>query len=74
MDGSLVVRFNEYPRYDVRQDCEVVMFVGVTNGGTYHTEIPIKGQRQLRESRNVFKDRVIELMREGRDPCEVRLG
>ncbi len=70
----MIVRFNEYTRYDITQDCEVVRFVGVTDGGTFHTEIPVKGSRQLRESRNVFKDRVIELMQDGANPCEVRLG
>jgi len=71
---SLVVRFNEYTRYDITKDCDVVRFVGVTDGGSFHTEIPVKGSRNLRESRNVFKEKVIDLMGSGATPCEVSIG
>ena len=70
----MIVRFNEYTRYDITQDCEVVRFVGVTDGGSFHTEIPLKSTRHMRESRSTFKDRVIDLMAQGANPCEVRLG
>ena len=70
----MIVRFNEYTRYDITQDCEVVRFVGITDGGSFHTEIPIGTTRRLREHRNNFKDRVIELMQEGHVPCEVHLA
>ena len=70
----MIVRFNEYQRYDIQQDCEVVRFMGVTDGGTFHTEVPMRSTRQLRETRNNFKERVIELMQDGREPCEVTLG
>jgi hypothetical protein len=74
MDGRMIVRFNEYTRYDITQDCEVVRFVGVTDGGSFHTEMPFKSQRQLRDNRGAFKDKVIDLMAQGATPQEVRLG
>ena len=69
----MIVRFNEFQRYDITQDCDVVRFVGVTDGGSFHTEVPVASTRRLREHRNTFKERVIELMQEGSNPCEVQL-
>ncbi len=69
----LAVRFNEFPRYDIQQDCEVIRFVGVTDMGTFHTELPIVGSRKLRETREHFKDEVIKRMSEGEMPQEISL-
>ena len=71
---QLIVRFNEVTRYDITQDREVVCFMGVTDHGTYHTEIPLIGTRQLREKRNEFKDNVVRFMTTGVAPCEVSLA
>lgn len=71
---SLVVRFNEVTRYDITQDRDVVCFMGVTDRGTYHTEIPVLTTRHLREKRNEFKENVVRFMESGVPPCEVQLG
>lgn len=67
----MIVSFTEATRYDIQKDCEVVLFMAHTNGGTFHTETPLGTTRQLREKRSSFKDKVIELIESGETRGEV---
>jgi hypothetical protein len=67
------VRFSETERYDPLRDSEVVRFVATTERGSYHTEVSINGPRSLRRDRQAFKDKVVEYIRSGANPCEVSL-
>jgi hypothetical protein len=71
---TIYVRFSESERYDPLKDCEVARFIATTDKGSYHTEVPIEGTASLRTRRQAFKDLVVEYIRSGRNPCEVRLG
>ena len=67
------VRFSETERYDPLKDSEVVRFIATTDRGSYHTEVSIDGPRALRRDRQAFKDKVVEYIRAGANPCEVSL-
>ena len=67
----MIVRFSEATRYDIQKDCEVVLFMAHTKGGTFHTETPLGTTRQLREKRTTFKDKVVELIESGQTRGEV---
>ena len=67
------VRFNEFERYDITQDVSVIRFMATTPKGCYHAELPLGGSRTLRENRAKFRDKAIELITSGQDPCEVSL-
>lgn len=56
------------------KDAEVVRLVATTDRGSYHTEVSLDGPGALRRDRTAFKERVVEYIREGTNPCEVRLG
>lgn len=71
--GKVNVRFSETERYDPLKDAAVVRFLATTERGSYHTEVPIEGPRGLRRDRQAFKDRVVEYIRAGANPCEVSL-
>jgi hypothetical protein len=68
-----IVRFNEFNRYDIRQDKEVVCFTGHTPKGTFHTEQHCPTSRHLRETREKFREKVIELIESGEAPKEIQL-
>lgn len=67
------VRFSETERYDPLKDSEVVRFVATIQLGSYHAEVSMSGPRGLRRDRQAFKDRVVEYIRAGANPCEVAL-
>lgn len=69
----MIVRFTEAQRYDIRQDAEVTLFMASTDHGSYHMERQCATSRVLRDTRNAFKERVMDLMQAGKAPCEVRL-
>lgn len=68
------VRFQEFERYDVNRDANVVRFMGVTGRGTFHAELACAGPAERREKRKAFESRVIELMENGEPPQEVEIG
>ena len=65
------IRFIETSRYDLVQDLEVVKLMGITQVGTYFTQIPM--DNTLRLKKEAFKEEVYRLIEEGRPPCEVML-
>lgn len=67
------VRFNEFERYDITQDAEVIRFMATTPKGCYSAETLKADSRTLRENRAKFKEKAIELIVSGSDPCEVEL-
>lgn len=67
------VRFSETERYDPLKDAEVVRFMATTEKGSYHAEVSIEGPRGLRRDRQAFKDRVVQYIQAGANPCEVSL-
>lgn len=77
MNGSpqpLVVRFQEAERYDITRDAEVVMFLGTTNFGSFYAEVEKEGAKTLRAKRDLFRERTLQLMQAGSNPCEVDLS
>lgn len=72
--GMIPVRFQEYERYDIRKDAEVVMFTATTSKGCYHAEVTKGGFKTIRENRTKFRDKAIDLIVNGKDPCEVVIG
>ena len=67
------VRFNEFERYDITKDADVIRLMAVTPKGTYSAEIVKDGARKLREVRSQFREKAIDLITSGADPCEVEL-
>lgn len=68
-----LVRYSESERYDPLKDSEVIRLMATTERGSFHTEIKADGFATLRTKRAAFKERVVELIRSGANPCEVRL-
>jgi len=71
---KILVRYSETERYDPQLDCEVVRLMATTDKGSYHTEVPLKTTSSLRGARTEFKDKVVEYIQAGKNPCEVRLA
>lgn len=69
-----LVRYSEVQRYDPLKDAEVVRLVATTEKGSFHIEVALDGPGALRRDRTAFKERVVEYIREGANPCEVSLG
>ena len=67
-------RYQEMERYDPMQDAEVVRLMAITEIGTFHMERPCPPGSRRRELRKAFKEHVLALMDQGKEPCEVRLG
>ena len=67
------VRFNEFERYDITKDADVVRFMATTPKGSYYAETVKGSARPLREARAHFREKAIELIGDGHDPCEVEL-
>lgn len=70
---AIRVRFMEIQRYDPMIDCEVVRLMGVTDRGTFHSEVRVDGPVTLRLRRQSFKDQVLGEMSIGTTPHEVVL-
>jgi hypothetical protein len=73
MAGNITLRFLETERYDPLKDVQVMCFMAIGDKGTYHTEVEIEGSRSLRRDRQAFKDKVVEYIRAGANPCAVTL-
>lgn len=73
MAGVVNIRFSETERYDPLKDREVVRFMATTEKGSYYTEVPLDGPRSHRRDRQAFKDKVVEYIRAGANPCEVSM-
>lgn len=74
MTDTLTIRFQEYKRYDVLRDAQVVCFSCVTDIGTYHSEVAISGARKLRETREAFKQTVLGKIQLGQPAGEITIG
>ena len=70
---KIAVRFTEYERYDIMQDCDTVVFMATFDKGSFFTEVPNLSARQVREQRAIFRDRAIECMRDGVSPQRIQL-
>ena len=68
---SIAVRFTEFERYDITIDSDVIVFMATTNGGTYHAEVRKGSSREVRETREKFKEAAIGAITEGVAPCEI---
>lgn len=71
--ARVLMRFSEVERYDIKRDAQVVRFMATSDKGTYHAEVEIEGPRSLRRDRQAFKEKVVEYIRAGANPCEVQL-
>ena len=74
MSGPVAVRFSEHLRYDVTQDCDVVLMMATTERGSYWMEVPSMGPVGLRQMRQDFKDGVVQCITNGQPPCELEMG
>ena len=77
MDGvtqTLSVRFQEWERYDIERDCQVVQFQCVTDVGTWAADYPVISERELRVKRKAFETTVLGMMANGTQPHEVELS
>lgn len=68
------VRFNEFERYDITQDAEVLLLTATTPKGCYHAEIVKDGFIKIRENKAKFRKRAIDAITSGRMPGKVELG
>ena len=66
----ITLRFAECSRYDLFTDSDVIQFLGITNRGTYHSEIPAE---QAKAGRKAFKEMVLDLIDSDTPPCKVEL-
>ena len=73
MNYTFDPRYQELERYDPMHDTEVVRLMAITEIGTFHMEKACPPGAKRRELRKQFKDHVLALMDEGREPCEVSL-
>lgn len=74
MAEHVIVRFTERQSYDINWDCQVVRFMATTPAGSYYADVLDEGARSVRELRQRFKDRAVNCIQEGLDPCEIDLG
>ncbi len=74
MTETLTVRFLEYERYDIERDSQVVRFMAMTNDGSYTSEVPVVSPKDIRESREAFKQYVLQAMALGQPPHEVYIS
>lgn len=70
---AITVRFQESQRYDINADAEVIQFLATTDKGSYWTELQVEGPRSLRRDRERFKERALEYIRAGANPCYIEL-
>ncbi len=73
MAGILTVRFAETEFYDINVDRDVVRFMATTGKGSYWAEVQSEGPRTLRSDRDKFKERAVEMIRAGADPCRIEM-
>lgn len=71
--SAITVRFQESEFYDINVDRDVVRFMATTGRGSYWTEIQVEGPRSLRLERDKFKERAVEMIRAGADPCRIEM-
>ena len=69
----LTVRFSETQGYDINLDCEVIRFYATTGTGSFFADRIIDSAKTVRESRNRFKEKVVEYMQEGYNAGEIDL-
>ena len=74
MSDKLTVRFQEYERYDIKCDQEMVTLMAVTPRGSFIAEVAAEPRKKLRERRKEFQEYVIDEMVLGHDPHEVSFG
>lgn len=71
--ARFVVRYSEFERYDITKDAEMVRLMATTDKGSYWAEVRADIPGNLRRDKQAFKELVVEYIRTGRHPCEVRL-
>lgn len=69
----IAVRFSESERYDITLDENVVCFMALIDRGCYWAEVPCKDGAGKRALRQEFKERAIEAIRQGYDPCKLEV-
>jgi hypothetical protein len=70
---AMTLRFEDWYRYDIENDRQVVRLLGITGKGTYSAEFGTRDAAHMREQRKRFKDYVLECMADGIDPHEVEM-
>lgn len=70
---NITLRFLETERYDPIKDSMVMRFMAMGANGTYHTEVVVEGARSLRRDRQAFKEKVVEYIQAGTNPCAISL-
>ena len=70
----IAVRFSEHQRYDITRDCDTRTMVATTPIGSYWAEIVDEGTAKYRESKERFKQSVVECIERDIAPREIDLA
>lgn len=68
------MRFSETEYYNINYDQNWVRFMGITDRGSYYSEVPRGTGKSLRENRARFKELTLEAMKKGENPCQFLLS
>lgn len=70
---AVTLRFEEFQRYDITLDCEVVTLMGITNMGTYTGTVQVLENEpgKLRAHRRMFQEGVLKAIEEGVPPHDI---
>jgi hypothetical protein len=74
MNDHLTPRFEEWHRYDIQIDEQVVRLLGITGTGTYSGEFAAESAADLRDKRKRFREYVLECLDKGVEPHEVDIA
>lgn len=74
MSDQIIVRFTEHNRYDINTDSERTTMMATLSYGTFWADVPSLGPVALRRYRQDFKEEVIECIRSGMNPHEIKLS
>ena len=73
MTNAVTLRMEEWHRYDIDSDQQVVRLLGITGVGTFTAEFGVGSSQELREKRKSFREYVLECMDKGIAPHEVSM-
>ena len=75
MSEPITLRFDEFQRYDIQHDAEVVTFMAITNVGTYNGTVQVTENEpgKLRAFREQFKTYVFQCIENGVPPHEASM-
>lgn len=73
MADAITYRWEDWYRYDVVNDRQVVRLLAITGTGTYSAELGYSGAADLREKRKTFREYVLDCMAKDIGPHEIEM-